>query len=360
MSEKLSCSIVRDLLPLYADGLTGPETNDAVKAHMEGCEECRKALRAMTEGEPEGEEEQAKETKEIDYLKKVKKRSKRTALIVACAALLVIAGVLVRFFVIGETADAYSYESFYGAIAAEGSADGKDVTLRVKVTDDTRAISKISFSETDGVVKVSLRTVPKLFFRKGEAEKTYRASKDVVRIIGPKENVLWENGAQIEVLTQRLYNGKTPYVGNAPAVGKLLGLTHFWLTGPGYSSFELQTASAPYGLKVYNVTEYKNGEKEWFTMPEKEIPLMEYNCRRHACVLLACIDNLGYYEYYAKPENLDTVIQVRVTGEEAFEYVKSLAGETELKAQNIKDFGKSAAALQQLVDILDYPNWTGF
>ena len=56
MSEKLSCHVVKDLLPLYADGLTGSETSEDIKAHLEGCEDCSKALRAMTEGEPEPSE----------------------------------------------------------------------------------------------------------------------------------------------------------------------------------------------------------------------------------------------------------------------------------------------------------------
>ena len=66
MSEKLPCGIVRDLLPLYADGLTGPETTEAVKAHLEGCSECREALRVMKEGEPEAACKPEKEAREIE------------------------------------------------------------------------------------------------------------------------------------------------------------------------------------------------------------------------------------------------------------------------------------------------------
>ena len=46
----------------------------------------------------------------------------------------------------------------------------------------------------------------------------------------------------------------------------------------------------------------------------------------------------------------------RITAEEAFEYVKSLAAGRTLNASDIKDFARSASALQQLVEILDYPN----
>ena len=38
------CNIVRDLLPLYADGETSEATSEMIKEHLSECEECRKAL----------------------------------------------------------------------------------------------------------------------------------------------------------------------------------------------------------------------------------------------------------------------------------------------------------------------------
>lgn len=38
---KLPCEIVRDLLPLYLEGLTSEETSRAVRAHLEACPACR-------------------------------------------------------------------------------------------------------------------------------------------------------------------------------------------------------------------------------------------------------------------------------------------------------------------------------
>ena len=51
MSDKLSCEIVRDLLPSYADGQTSEKTNQAVEAHLSGCRECSEILRRMREPE---------------------------------------------------------------------------------------------------------------------------------------------------------------------------------------------------------------------------------------------------------------------------------------------------------------------
>lgn len=38
----MKCNIVKDLLPLYAEGLCSVETADEIREHLEGCPECRK------------------------------------------------------------------------------------------------------------------------------------------------------------------------------------------------------------------------------------------------------------------------------------------------------------------------------
>ena len=50
----MNCDIVRDLLPLYADGLCSVESRRAVEVHLKTCEACRKLL-------PEGPAEAGQE-----------------------------------------------------------------------------------------------------------------------------------------------------------------------------------------------------------------------------------------------------------------------------------------------------------
>ena len=40
----LTCGIARDLLPLYLDGLTSPESAAALEAHLASCPDCRGSL----------------------------------------------------------------------------------------------------------------------------------------------------------------------------------------------------------------------------------------------------------------------------------------------------------------------------
>ena len=46
---KLSCDIIRDLLPLYAEELASADSQEAVREHLDGCEDCRRAYEKMKE-----------------------------------------------------------------------------------------------------------------------------------------------------------------------------------------------------------------------------------------------------------------------------------------------------------------------
>ena len=45
--NNVSCEIILDLLPLYSDGVCSEESGNLIRAHVQTCEKCRKALRAM-------------------------------------------------------------------------------------------------------------------------------------------------------------------------------------------------------------------------------------------------------------------------------------------------------------------------
>lgn len=46
--EKVRCSIIQDLLPLYIDGAVSPQTAEAVKQHLNTCPSCQKEYSSMT------------------------------------------------------------------------------------------------------------------------------------------------------------------------------------------------------------------------------------------------------------------------------------------------------------------------
>ncbi len=83
----LPCAVVRDLLPLYIDELTGEETGALVRGHLDGCESCRAALEALREPAAEPVDSAAP----LKMLKKdLRRRRWRTAAVCALVVFLVL------------------------------------------------------------------------------------------------------------------------------------------------------------------------------------------------------------------------------------------------------------------------------
>ena len=86
----MNCEIIRDLLPLYAEGLTGQAANREIEDHLAGCEACAKALQQLRlpveQIEPHAEAWKA-------AVKKERKGRRRRTVLVALLALLVGAGI---------------------------------------------------------------------------------------------------------------------------------------------------------------------------------------------------------------------------------------------------------------------------
>ena len=85
------CGITRDLLPLYTENMASEESTAFVKAHLETCEDCRKAYEEMktpVKAEP------AAPLKTVR--KAVKKRGLLIAGLIACLVAALLVGVLAR------------------------------------------------------------------------------------------------------------------------------------------------------------------------------------------------------------------------------------------------------------------------
>lgn len=87
MGQQLNCHIVQDLLPNYIEGLTSEDTNEAIKQHLNSCSDCRQVLGSMM---TETEGFQAAPQKQINFLKKIKRRQWIIAGISVCIAVSVL------------------------------------------------------------------------------------------------------------------------------------------------------------------------------------------------------------------------------------------------------------------------------
>ena len=87
MERKTECEIVQDLLLGYVDGVLNEESKKLVEKHLSECEKCRKKLEDIRKDLEENENNQKKE---IDYLKKIRRKSRIKSILIALGIILVV------------------------------------------------------------------------------------------------------------------------------------------------------------------------------------------------------------------------------------------------------------------------------
>ena len=89
----MKCEIIRDLLPLYIDGLTSKESNQEIEKHLKNCEECQKYYQEMTGDIDNYSVITNEEIEDVNLIKKIKKKNRKKALGIFVGAF-VLSGVL--------------------------------------------------------------------------------------------------------------------------------------------------------------------------------------------------------------------------------------------------------------------------
>lgn len=282
--QNLPCEVVRDLLPSYVDGLTSQTTTALVEAHLDTCPDCRAALAVMRE--PDGRAVSENDQKELDFLKKNKRRNRRIAFASILAALALLTGLLgARLYVTG---DKLGGESVY----ARTEVEGEHLELTCACMDSLHAVSNLRFSEKDGVVTATARSVLPSFLHRGDSRGEYTASAPI-REVRFNDRILWSNGKTISAVTSRLYNSAHDYVGDMPAnreSADALGLT----TRLGSFTNELDTENTPYVWHINLEQSVFSGDPEGYS---NELKHLGY-------ALLAVVGNLDEvrFEYTCTAE----------------------------------------------------------
>ena len=91
---KNECSFVKDILPLYYEGMVSEETAEFVKEHLETCEECRKRLDEMKSGSEIDSIQSKTDENQAEPIKKFKRKQRKKKVLIVCAAVLLTAVVL--------------------------------------------------------------------------------------------------------------------------------------------------------------------------------------------------------------------------------------------------------------------------
>ena len=314
MNDKLPCEVVRDLLPSYVDGLTCETTDRLVGEHIEGCGACRAALDAMRapSAEPDGRAE-----REIDYLKRNRRHNRRVVLLsLAGALLLAFAILLARLFAVGEALNA-------AAVPRELTVEGNRLSAQMDCMDSARVVTKVDFTEENGVVTLHPRGVLASFLHPRSVRVDYEAAEPIRRVC-LAERILWDDGAPIPQPVSALYATRHDYVGDMPANGRTaIALELMRRIGP-YDN-ELRTSQRPYVWTLRLQSAFTAAE--W----ERLAPELQSSAR----ILLALIGNLDEVRFTAEADG--AAVELSVTADDAAAFfgrsVKDCAASPRLLAE---------------------------
>ncbi len=280
--NKIPCELIKDLLPLYIDSLTSEKTDELIDEHLKDCPDCRRSLelmRAENEHETLPDED---DKKEIAFLKKTKRMQNAAFLSGIAAIILCALFIILRFFVVG-----ISYSGAYYAIEKLSVADGT-VSIKANTMDSVHVVSRMKFSEEDGVLKITANEVPAGIFCRGGKEFSYTLKQaDELKMICINDHqIIWEEGSSIMPLTSAVFLTRHAYVGDMSANQRTANALNVYSRLGAYDN-QLETAAEPYGW-IIRLKDDVPSDKEALLISDMESV---------AYILIAAIDNLDHVSY---------------------------------------------------------------
>lgn len=293
--------------------------------------------------EATAEQAAPEDAKEVDYLKKVKRRGwRRVAAAVAVTVLLFAVGVAAKLFLIGTPIQTQGM-SWVISTDVPGQLD-----IRVySIWSGTACRQWETEQEPEGIVRVTCRQVlPSPLSNSGD----YRAvlNTEGVNAVYLGDQLIWQGGVEISPQIDRIYQAQTPYVGDAPAVGRVLNALRFDTCGS--YTLELHTSSAPYRLTLNFSVPQTSGK-----MGDSEKGLYQ-----DMAAVLAIIGNLDEIECAFRDENGQPWSRV-LTVEELNQDLPQIVADYNERFSHgkpcplyddVKDYAGSCADLEQLYDAM--------
>lgn len=341
MKNDLSCGVVRDLLPSYVENLLGEESKEAVERHLEACPACTAQKEAMA-ALPEAEET-AEAAKEVDFLRRVKKGTvKKIVLAVACTVLLVWGGYWLKEFVIGRTPDP---EDISIEIAEVNWKN--ELGLLVDTYNGAYMLRGLKSTTVDGVLTYTAKEVRvnELPYRLGWMASLLKQTYLNIPLEGLTEvwicgRLVWQEGSIINRDTLLLLDAKTPYCGEAPALGNIAKLLQVGSLIGRYNT-SLQTSERPYRWTLEFETAEEATSETWGMS------------RFLAYQMLALVENLDEvcFRYPSSSgvftADVASTALARVTEEYNAEHATSWPVH-----ESIKEYAESPLEYQRLVTLL--------
>ena len=317
--NRLPCEVVRDLFPSYIDGLTGSVTDQLIEEHLTDCAPCSDVLDSMRSPGAEAREKAERDQREIDFLKKNKKRNRRIWAGSLIAAVVIICVVLLlRTFVIGNTLPG-------DMVNCAPQVQGEQLVLDGTTVFEQNGIGRISFTEENGVVTASAKMFRNSPLHRGSFHAEYTASEPITQVRF-NDRILWDDGETITRLASAVYETRHDYMGDAAANGRTARALNVGSRLGEYTN-ELHTARQPYDWTLVLADD----------IAAKDQAKRESDMESLAYAMLAVIGNLDSVTYDYTVDG--TPHKMTVTAEDA----------TAFLGQNVKDCGTSPRLLNDLI-----------
>lgn len=230
MKNEKECEIVQDLLVNYADGILNQESKKMVEKHLSECEECRGELKLIQEDMKKNNKEKI----ELDYLRKIRIKTKIKSILIAIAIIGIIA--IILFFnnfikinsIISKANESLQANNFYKekteiladnhtAVSKEYYKDGKYKYIWEVYSDDGIETSVIEYASVNSDERIYIyETEKKAIIEKGnisELKNTAQSMKNVPFVI--ERNNLFakiETTFAYSIDTDTYDNGKKCYI----------------------------------------------------------------------------------------------------------------------------------------------------
>lgn len=95
--EKISCNIIKDILPLYLDDVVSEDTREMVEEHLESCDSCRKEADVLKQNVVLPTNKNVKYM-DAQILKKLKQRFFKRKVIISLVSVLASAAVIIGLY----------------------------------------------------------------------------------------------------------------------------------------------------------------------------------------------------------------------------------------------------------------------
>jgi len=273
MNHKIPCEIIRDLMPLYADGLTSETTDREIRLHLEECEACREMYERM-KAEMEGDASQtAGKPPEIDYLKKVRRRNVRNVVMAAAGVFLVMAAAFfMKLFVIGHPTESYT--------VTYTDVNGEQVNVGGIMVDSASVYRGYKLVQEDGAERLVIYSCLPSFWNRSGTFNLELGLPGGGKDLNIQGITVKSSGTVVSSMANELYRARNPYIGDASADGRLSGILGISRELGSFKN-ELQTSGEPYGWTLD------------FEESTHNSAVFEERMKAYACVLIALTDNLG-------------------------------------------------------------------